>query len=132
MEQYARGFLMFVLGTTLCQRRTSETFTFFRHYFDIVAAHEIMWQPWAMMSAGIRDQYTVGLPDPIVLMPPPKSMRSVDSLSVDAVTQFMVGLDADYFSAEDDYATFIQTHLMPPLQVLVEERGESSCSERGE
>lgn len=27
----------------------------------------------------------------------------------------MVGLDIDYFRAEGDYTTFIQTHLTPPL-----------------
>ncbi|GMP66529.1 hypothetical protein CsSME_00026852 [Camellia sinensis var. sinensis] len=95
MEQYAKGFLMF-------------SFAFFRHYFDTVAAHEIMWQPWAMMP-------TVRLLDSIIPMSPPESMRSADSLSVDTVTQFMVGLDADYFRAKGDYTTFIQTHLMPPL-----------------
>ncbi|GMP48767.1 hypothetical protein CsSME_00016008 [Camellia sinensis var. sinensis] len=110
MEQYARGFLMFVLGTTLflnrwnigglyllsalvtfprlwvyayfpalapepmeelppmvpyswrydglCQCRSRESFTFFRYYFNTVAAREIMWQPWAMMLAKVRDQYT--------------------------------------------------------------------------
>lgn len=26
-----------------------------------------------------------------------------------------MGLDADYFKTEGDYATFIQTHLKPPL-----------------
>lgn len=57
----------------------------------------------------------MGLPNPIIPMPPPESMRSADSLSVDAVTYFMVGLDADYFRVEGNYATFIQSHLMPPL-----------------
>ncbi|GMP73311.1 hypothetical protein CsSME_00031100 [Camellia sinensis var. sinensis] len=105
IKQYTKGFLMFILSTTF-----RESFTFFRHYFDIVTAHEIMWQPWAMMAAG-----TVGLPDLIIPMPLLESIRLVDSLSIDAVTQFMVGLDANYFRAEGDYATFIQTHLMPPL-----------------
>lgn len=27
----------------------------------------------------------------------------------------MVGLEANFFCVEGDYATFIQTHLMPPL-----------------
>lgn len=58
---------------------------------------------------------TVGLPDPIVPMAPPESMRSANSLSIDEVTQFMVGLDVEYFQEEGDYATFIQTHLMSPL-----------------
>ena len=42
-------------------------------------------------------------------------MRTADSLSAEAIIQYMVGLDADYFRAKGDYATFIQTHLMPPL-----------------
>ena len=57
----------------------------------------------------------MGLPDLIIPMAPPESMRLADSLFVDAVTQFMTGLDADYFRAEGDYVTFIQTHLMPSL-----------------
>lgn len=42
-------------------------------------------------------------------------MRETHRLSVDQVIQFMVGLETEYFRAEGDYATFIQTHLMPPL-----------------
>ncbi|GMP41839.1 hypothetical protein CsSME_00011795 [Camellia sinensis var. sinensis] len=38
MEQYAKGFLMFVLYTTF-----RESFALFRHYFDTVAAHKIIW-----------------------------------------------------------------------------------------
>ncbi|GMP41252.1 hypothetical protein CsSME_00011418 [Camellia sinensis var. sinensis] len=30
-------------------------------------------------------------------MPPPASMRTADSLLVNAIIQFMVGLDADFF-----------------------------------
>jgi len=48
-------------------------------------------------------------------MPQPESMRLANSVSVDAVTQFMVCLDADFFRGEGDYMTFIRTHLMPPL-----------------
>ncbi|GMP84207.1 hypothetical protein CsSME_00037823 [Camellia sinensis var. sinensis] len=109
MKQYARGFLMFVLGTTF-----HESFTFFQHYFDIMTAHEIMWQCWAMMP-GPGPLLTVGLLDLIVSMSLPESMRIADNLSVDEVTQFMVGLDVDYFRVEGDYTTFIQTYLMPPL-----------------
>ncbi|GMP40368.1 hypothetical protein CsSME_00010842 [Camellia sinensis var. sinensis] len=57
----------------------------------------------------------MGLPNPIVPMGPPESMRSTESLSVEEVIQFMVGFDVDFFRAEGDYAAFIQTHLMPPL-----------------
>ncbi|GMP71095.1 hypothetical protein CsSME_00029643 [Camellia sinensis var. sinensis] len=109
MEQYTRGFLMFVLGTTLfsngwnivglyllstlvtlsrlwvykyfpalalepmeelplvvsylrryngwCWHWSCETFAFFCHYFDTMAAHKITWQPWATMPAGVRDHY---------------------------------------------------------------------------
>ncbi|THF97261.1 hypothetical protein TEA_008089 [Camellia sinensis var. sinensis] len=128
-----------------CQCQSRETFAFFRRYFDIVVADEITWQLWATMSAGVRDQYagawgtsrfwillegpfypawflskrfvcqTAGSPDPVVPMPPPASMRIADSLSVDAIIQFMVGLDADFFRGEGDYTTFIQTYLMPSL-----------------
>lgn len=49
----------------------------------------------------------MGLSDPIVLMALLESTRSADSLSVDVVIQFMVGLDADYFMAEGDCVTFI-------------------------
>lgn len=48
-------------------------------------------------------------------MTPPEFMRSADGLSVEKVIQFMVGFDVGYFQVEGDYATFIQTHLMPPL-----------------
>ncbi|GMP24638.1 hypothetical protein CsSME_00001835 [Camellia sinensis var. sinensis] len=48
-------------------------------------------------------------------MSPQASMRIADCLPAEAIIQFIVGLDADYFGAEGDYATFIQTHIMPPL-----------------
>ncbi|XP_028088182.1 uncharacterized protein LOC114288794 [Camellia sinensis] len=48
-------------------------------------------------------------------MASPESMRSIDSLSTEEVIQFIVGLHADYFRVEGDYAAFIQTHLMSPL-----------------
>ncbi|KAL7228205.1 hypothetical protein ACSBR2_007005 [Camellia fascicularis] len=118
-----------------CRRRSCNdmTFTFYRRYFDTMVARE----PWATMPAEIRDQYagawgtsqlrillegpfcwawflgerfvhqTVGLPAPVVPMPPPTSMRTADSLPAEAVIQFMMGLDADYFRAEGDYTTFI-------------------------
>ncbi|GMQ09554.1 hypothetical protein CsSME_00052882 [Camellia sinensis var. sinensis] len=40
-------------------------------------------------------------------MPPPVAMQTADSLPARAIIQFMVGLDADYFKAKGDYATFI-------------------------
>ncbi|XP_028074675.1 uncharacterized protein LOC114277057 [Camellia sinensis] len=45
----------------------------------------------------------------------------------------MVGLDADYFRVEGDYATFIQTHLMPPLTSVRggEGAGAPAVRERG-
>ncbi|GMP45566.1 hypothetical protein CsSME_00014047 [Camellia sinensis var. sinensis] len=48
-------------------------------------------------------------------MPPPTSMRTADSLPVEVIIQFMMGLDIDFFRAEGNYVMFIQTHLMPPL-----------------
>ncbi|KAL7162058.1 hypothetical protein ACSBR2_042520 [Camellia fascicularis] len=42
-------------------------------------------------------------------------MRIADSLLVEAIIQYMVGLDTDYFQGDGDYTTFIRTHLMPPL-----------------
>lgn len=128
-----------------CQRWSHETFAFFYHYFDTVVVDEITWQPWATMLAGVRDQYArawgisrfrillegpiflawflserfvrqiMGLPNPVVSMPPPASMSIADSLSVDTVIQFMIGLDVEFFREKGDYATFIQTYLMPAL-----------------
>ncbi|GMP35857.1 hypothetical protein CsSME_00008156 [Camellia sinensis var. sinensis] len=40
-----------------CQWRPREFFSFFRRYFDTVAAAEITWQPWAVMPDGVRDQF---------------------------------------------------------------------------
>ncbi|GMP69062.1 hypothetical protein CsSME_00028458 [Camellia sinensis var. sinensis] len=57
----------------------------------------------------------MGVPDLVISMAPPESMRSTKSLSVEEVIQFMVGLDVDFFRAEGDYTDFILTHLMPPL-----------------
>ncbi|KAF5933847.1 hypothetical protein HYC85_030018 [Camellia sinensis] len=48
-------------------------------------------------------------------MPPPPSMRTTESLSVQEVIDFTRSVDADCFLGEGDYATFIWTHLMPPL-----------------
>lgn len=94
-----------------CLRRTWETFAFFRRYFDTVAAGEIVWQPWALMPAEVKDQYagaqeasyfrlllegpvcrawflderfmrqTMGLPEPVVPMPLSASMRATKSFS---------------------------------------------------
>ena len=80
-----------------------------------------------MMPVGVRDQYArawatscyhillegpvcrtkflgkrfvhhiIGVPNPVVLMAPPESMRSADVLFVEEGIQFMVGLDADSF-----------------------------------
>ncbi|KAF5933525.1 hypothetical protein HYC85_029696 [Camellia sinensis] len=145
VEQYARGFLMFILELVVevpltipyswvydgqLHRRTREPFTFFRHYFDTVAAREITWHPWATIPTGIRGWYTValgisryrillegpvfrawylskrvvrqslGLPAPFIPMTSLQSMRSADSLSVDGVIQFMVGLEADVREGE--------------------------------
>ncbi|XP_028127109.1 uncharacterized protein LOC114323651 [Camellia sinensis] len=48
-------------------------------------------------------------------MLPPPSMQATESLSSQEVADFTRGVDADYFLGEGDYATYIQTHLMPPL-----------------
>lgn len=37
---------------------TVTTFACFRHFFDIVTTYEITWQPWVIMPAGTRDDYT--------------------------------------------------------------------------
>lgn len=58
---------------------------------------------------------SLGIPALFIPMMPLVSMRSADSLSIDRVIQFTVGLEAEYFQVEGDYAVFIQTHLMPPL-----------------
>ncbi|KAL7227324.1 hypothetical protein ACSBR1_022212 [Camellia fascicularis] len=39
------------------RRRTRESFMFFRQYFDIVAVHEVTWQPWAMIPTELQAQY---------------------------------------------------------------------------
>lgn len=64
-------------------------------------------------------------------MPPLASMRIADSLPAEAIIQFIVGLDADYFRAEGDYATFIQTRLMLPL-IGVREGDAASAPLAGE
>ncbi|XP_028076414.1 uncharacterized protein LOC114278545 [Camellia sinensis] len=56
-------------------------------------------------------------------MAPPASIRATHRLSADEVIQFMVVLEAEYFRMEGDYATFIQTHLMPPLTGVHEDKG---------
>lgn len=58
---------------------------------------------------------TLGLRAPFVPAPSPASMRTADSLPVEAIVQYMAGLDVDFFRGVGDYTTFIQTHLMPPL-----------------
>ncbi|GMP24169.1 hypothetical protein CsSME_00001532 [Camellia sinensis var. sinensis] len=128
-----------------CLRRTRKTFSFFRRYFDTVTAAEITWQPWATMPEGVGDQFagargatrfwllfegpicrawflgerfvrqTLGLSQPIVPMGPPPSMRATEQLTSQEMIQFTRGLDANYYLGEGDYATFIETHLMPPL-----------------
>lgn len=42
-------------------------------------------------------------------------MRATEQLTSQEMIQFTRGLDANYFLGEGDYATFIETHLMPPL-----------------
>ncbi|GMQ10972.1 hypothetical protein CsSME_00053766 [Camellia sinensis var. sinensis] len=128
-----------------CLRRTRETFSFFRRYFDTLTALEITWQPLATMPAGVRDQFagawgasrfqllfeglvcrawflgerflrqTMGLPEQVVSMAPPPFMRATERLIFQEMIQFTEGLEADYFRGEGDYSTFIRTHLMPPL-----------------
>ena len=43
----------------------------------------------------------------------------------------MVGLDVDLFRMEGDYATFIQTHLMPPLTGIRGGEGARAPTARG-
>ncbi|KAL7181420.1 hypothetical protein ACSBR1_040329 [Camellia fascicularis] len=85
-------------GRCRCWSCKDISFAFYHRYFDTVVAHE-----------------TLGLPTPVVLMPPSAFIRIVDSLSTEAIIQYMVGLDADYFRGEGNYTTFIRTLLMPPL-----------------
>lgn len=42
-------------------------------------------------------------------------MRATESLSSQEVIDFTRGVEANYFLGERDYATYIQTHLMPSL-----------------
>ena len=122
---------------------------------------QITWRPWDVIPSGLRDQYhtaqtmshyhilfegpicralflserfvrqTLGLPAPFVPMPPPSSMREAHVLSTNQVIQFIVGLEIDYFHAEGDYATFIQTHLMPPLTGVRGGEGARAPATRG-
>ncbi|GMP69074.1 hypothetical protein CsSME_00028470 [Camellia sinensis var. sinensis] len=57
----------------------------------------------------------MGVPDLVIPMAPPESLRSTESLSIEEVIQLMVGLDFDFFRAEGDYTDFILTHLIPAL-----------------
>ncbi|XP_028092162.1 uncharacterized protein LOC114292407 [Camellia sinensis] len=57
-------------------------------------------------------------------------MRETHRLSTEEVIQFMVGLETDYFRVEGDYATFIQTHLMPPLAGVREGEGARAPTTR--
>ncbi|GMP23912.1 hypothetical protein CsSME_00001352 [Camellia sinensis var. sinensis] len=61
----------------------------------------------------------------------PVSMRATDKLSAKEVIQFMVGLEVEYFRVEGDYATFIQTHLMPPLTGVRRGEGVRALAIRG-
>lgn len=58
---------------------------------------------------------TLGLADPIVPAPPFLSMRTADSLLVEAIVTFMARQDSDLYRRAGDHTTFIWTHLMPPL-----------------
>lgn len=58
---------------------------------------------------------TLGLADPIVPAPPSLSMRTADSLLVEAIVTFMARQDSDLYRRAGDHTTFIWTHLMPPL-----------------
>ncbi|GMP80760.1 hypothetical protein CsSME_00035751 [Camellia sinensis var. sinensis] len=122
-------------------RRNITTFVYYSCFFDTMTARK----PWVVMLAGTRDEYTssrdtsrlrillegpfcwtwylgerfvrqtLGLPYPIVLAPPPLFIRTVNSLLVDAIVQFMAGDDANLYCGVGDYTAFIRTHLMLPL-----------------
>ncbi|KAI8001417.1 Protein MAIN-LIKE 2, partial [Camellia lanceoleosa] len=128
-EQYARGFLMFLFGTTLFADR----------------GNMITWQPWAVLGDGLRHQYPGGSgnsqyrfllegpvgrawflgerflrqvwgydsQDPPAV--PPATMRTADRLSAQEVISDMQGTDALLHLMEGDYATYRRIYLMPPL-----------------
>ncbi|GMP74332.1 hypothetical protein CsSME_00031782 [Camellia sinensis var. sinensis] len=102
-----------------CRRRHRDdmTFAYYRRYFDMMVACK------AMMPGGVRDQcsgswatssYRILLEGPfcqawflVVPTPPPASIRTTDSLPMEAIVQFMAGMDANFFKGDGDYATFI-------------------------
>ncbi|GMP47176.1 hypothetical protein CsSME_00015055 [Camellia sinensis var. sinensis] len=130
-----------------CLRRTRETFPFFRRYFDTVTTAEITWQPWATMSAGVRDLFagswgasryrllfegpTMGLLEPVVPMAPLPSMRATKRLTFQEMIQFTEGLEADYFHGEGNYSTFIRIHRMPSLTGIRGGEGVEAPPARG-
>ncbi|GMP41080.1 hypothetical protein CsSME_00011295 [Camellia sinensis var. sinensis] len=132
-------------GRCYPQCHSVTTFAYYRRFFVTATAREVTWQPWVAMLTGMRDEYadswdtsrlqillegpfcrtwylkerfvrqTLGLPDLIVPAPPPTSMRTADSLPIEAIVAFMVGQDADLFRGVRDYIDFIRTHFMPSL-----------------
>ncbi|KAI7979696.1 Protein MAIN-LIKE 2, partial [Camellia lanceoleosa] len=165
IEQYDRGFLMFLLGTTLfsgrgntvglyllrpitgpalwvyayfptlapklkveapleipysrrfkgqCRPRPQETLPYLRHYFDIVRATEIIWQPWLAMPGYSWFQFagTMGNPAQEIPSAPPLDMRSTESLTPREVDDLMLGVDVVLFLEKGEYATYRHTNLI--------------------
>lgn len=58
---------------------------------------------------------SLGLPKPVVPMPPPTYIRITERYTPQEMIDFMIGWDADLFRLDGDYTVFIQTYLMPAL-----------------
>ncbi|XP_028052376.1 uncharacterized protein LOC114256875 [Camellia sinensis] len=111
----------------------------------MVWADEITWQPWLAMPGYSRFQFagawgasryrvlfegpvgrawflgdhfmrqTMGNPTQEIPSAPPLDMRSTESLTPREVNDLMLGVDADLFLEEGEYAIYRHTYLMPPL-----------------
>ncbi|KAF5934503.1 hypothetical protein HYC85_030674 [Camellia sinensis] len=128
-----------------CTRRTRETFSFFRRYFDTITPAEITWQPWAPLPAVTRDRFTgadetsrfrilsegpvcrawylgerflcqtLGLPEQIVPVHPPEDMRETERLTTEQMDDYTIGWEETCFRGIGDYREYVQTYLMRPL-----------------
>ncbi|KAL7248863.1 hypothetical protein ACSBR1_011112 [Camellia fascicularis] len=124
-----------------CVRRPRESFIFFRRYFDTITAAE----PWAPLPVVVRERYagaeetarfrillegpvcrawylgerflrqTLGLPEQIVPDPPPVHMRDIERFTLEQMTDYTIGWDAEGFRGEGDYTEYVQTYIMQPL-----------------
>lgn len=58
---------------------------------------------------------TLGLPEQIVLGPPPVHMRDTERYTLEEMADYTIGWDAEGFRGEGDYTEYVQTYIMRPL-----------------